>query len=503
MSEHISIVFSSDENYKYPLMLSIFSALVNKNESSVYDFVILVPNEFSEKTKETIKELLKSYNNVNLSFINMEDKYANANINAQHITKPTYYRLSLPELLQVDKCLYLDVDIIVCRDLSELYNTDLKENYIAGVKAAGYFSKTESIEKKAEMLEIDNINTYVNAGVLLMNLDRMRKDSLTQIFDELVENNYKDQDQDIINKVCFGRTIVLPPKYNSMTKYNNSRTEFYFSDDLMGLRNSYNPEEWMEACTDPVIIHYADKIKPWNSFETDFSYIWWQYALKLNQKVDCIDEILLNINRKGLEKKSYDQAQLKLLNEKIKRLSEINPDADMLTEKYRESEANLNTAKALLKQAGDENNKLLKMLQKSYDEKAELKKVLQRTYDEKYERGVRIRELEKEVEKQKNKKNEYNGLLKETKESLEHSQATVKELRLENKSLLSVSEKMRSKNDELSKKNNNLRLENEKQKNTNTKLENDIRNLKSSFSFKLGRFLTWLPRKAKRLIKKK
>ena len=101
-----------------------------------------------------------------------------------HINLTTYYRLLIGEYLpkEIEKCIYLDVDICVLKDLSELFLIEMKNNYIAGVVAAGYyFNEKENCER----LNLPSMRQYVNAGMLVMNLKQIRKDNMTLKFLEL------------------------------------------------------------------------------------------------------------------------------------------------------------------------------------------------------------------------------------------------------------------------------------------------------------------------------
>ena len=127
-----------------------------------------------------------------------------------HTSYATYYRLQLPSLLSdYDKCIYLDVDTCVCVDLTDLYQTNMSDYYIAGVIAAGYLYPEENVQKKTAELEIDNLEAYINAGVLLMNLRKMRNDHMDDVFQKLMARKYTSQDQDILNKACYGHIKIL------------------------------------------------------------------------------------------------------------------------------------------------------------------------------------------------------------------------------------------------------------------------------------------------------
>ena len=116
-----------------------------------------------------------------------------------YISLSAYYRLKLPSILvELDKVLYLDCDVIVNTSLKDLYDTDITDYYAAGVKdiamtSSGYVPKLE------------NNNIYFNTGVLLLNLDKMRKDKIEIEFEDYTIKNIqsiKVGDQEILNKVC-------------------------------------------------------------------------------------------------------------------------------------------------------------------------------------------------------------------------------------------------------------------------------------------------------------
>ena len=127
----------------------------------------------------------------------------------------------MPELLESEqKVLYLDTDVIVLQDLRELYEYDLEENLVAGVKAYAYpvpdDDEKERYKKKSGGKSLDD---YINAGVLLMNLYEMRKCNFVEQSMELVGKDLPCQDQDIINILSEGRRVTLPFKYNVCNIY--------------------------------------------------------------------------------------------------------------------------------------------------------------------------------------------------------------------------------------------------------------------------------------------
>lgn len=266
----IPIVLASDNKYAPFMYTTILSILENAYKKTFYVFYLLVPSNFSKLNQNLILKLNNNYK-CSIHFIFIKNIFENIILKIPHITFPTYYRLLIGDVLpkEFNKCIYLDVDVCVCKDLSELFNIDLKDNYIAGVVAAGYYF---SEQNNCKRLKIPSMKQYVNAGVMVMNLKQIRKDNMTQKFKELVKRNYDSQDQDVLNVACYDKILTLPPKYNAMVlrlKENNPL-----------LRNLYKEKDIIEANNSPYIIHYVDKRKPWNNIGIYMENYWWNIAKK-------------------------------------------------------------------------------------------------------------------------------------------------------------------------------------------------------------------------------
>lgn len=258
----IPIVLAADENYAPQMYITILSALKSKNSESFYDIFCLVPDRFSAETEEVFFELQNKFENTKIRFIPMNNDFKSQEMQISHISTPTYYRLKMPEILQeYKKAIYLDVDIIVLKDLSEFFNIDIDDYYIAGVKAAGYILD-EKQQQYCASIGIEDISGYINAGMTLWNLEKIRKDNLCDKLIELAERNFRSMDQDVINLAFYGKIKILPFRYNLMTKY---------YDRILNQRELldkiYGKKEIDEAIKSPVIIHYADYVKPWSTEE--------------------------------------------------------------------------------------------------------------------------------------------------------------------------------------------------------------------------------------------
>jgi lipopolysaccharide biosynthesis glycosyltransferase len=219
-------------------------SIIENNRDSDLVFHILCEN-IANASKDKLARLQKmggARGTVSVKFydINEEDFQEYAGMPTYPgITLPTYFRLHLPSILSnVQKALYLDGDTIVCGALNQLFQTDMSNYCIAGVPDINCHS-FEQIHTKYQL----NDNTYINAGVCLFNLEKMRIEQAERAIDQFVQTHYDDikfGDQDILNLVFENQIGKLPAIYNVHgTSYFN--------------RNTYKK---------PVIIHHV--CKAWN-----------------------------------------------------------------------------------------------------------------------------------------------------------------------------------------------------------------------------------------------
>lgn len=167
-----------------------------------------------------------------------------------------YFRIFASKYLpqNVDKVLYLDSDTVVINNLKELYEIDFEGNYfIATTHIRKLLHKFNEIR-----LDIKEDEPYINTGVLLINLQELRKINVEKEVIEYVENNKNKlmlPDQDIISSI-YGSKIKLIDDL----KYN-------LGDRALNLYNLNNPTKQIKLkwiCKNTVVIHYYGKNKPWS-----------------------------------------------------------------------------------------------------------------------------------------------------------------------------------------------------------------------------------------------
>ena len=175
----------------------------------------------------------------------------------------------------MDRIIYLDCDIIVRQDLDTLWEEiKLGDNYLAAV----YEAAIEGQAERFQALGCDP-SKYFNSGFLLMNLEQMRKEKVSEKLLEACRVPYLEfPDQDALNQVCQGHVLPLSPLYNSI------RTFFIpkYKPDFV---RQYDEKLWHRVQREATI-HYTGG-KPWDLFTIQFGAWWRMYdALPENIKAE-------------------------------------------------------------------------------------------------------------------------------------------------------------------------------------------------------------------------
>ncbi len=207
--ETIPVILAADNNYAPYMSVVMISILKNSKQNSNFDFYLLVPKDFKKEYKNKIEKDCNFYSDKQINFVNMQNAFLQTKKMISHITEQAYYRLRAAEILptKYNKCVYLDTDTIVNCDLSLLYNIDLEDNYVAGVKAPAYHF-SQAAENYCEKIGIPSIEQYINSGVIILNLQKIRENNLTPILCKEALKNYPTVDQDVINKVFYNHKNI-------------------------------------------------------------------------------------------------------------------------------------------------------------------------------------------------------------------------------------------------------------------------------------------------------
>ena len=249
-------------------------SLMKKEKPQAFRAVVLAANAaYSEQVLTTIKSIvchnrfIKFYV-INSDFptewfVSMRKKLAkldcqivNARVDGSHISQyktnihySVFLRYFTATFVEEDQALYLDCDIVVTRDLSEIFAVDLGSYPLGAVRDLGgevYFGEQ-----------------IFNSGVLLINVNYWRENDIAGQLIEMTDNLHdkvSQDDQSILNMLFENRWMELPFAYNCITLHTT------FSD--------YEPEKGLY----PPVIHYLTERKPWKEYtQSIYREVWWFY----------------------------------------------------------------------------------------------------------------------------------------------------------------------------------------------------------------------------------
>lgn len=245
----INILVTLDANYIMPLRVLLHSLL--RSDDASFFCVYVAHSSLTAADFAVIGSALPANRFTIIPVAVPPELLCDAPV-LRRLTKASYYRLIAPSFLpdDVDRILYLDPDITVIRSLQPFYTTDLKGNYIA---AAGHF---DGLIRRINLrrLRIRHNPDYVNSGVLLMDVQRLRAlNNNEQIFD-FVRRNARTLllgDQDTVNAFYDGHILVADAKLVNLDERTFRRLR----------RRGEIDETWVRENT--AIIHYAGSKKPW------------------------------------------------------------------------------------------------------------------------------------------------------------------------------------------------------------------------------------------------
>lgn len=273
MNTNIDIAFCFDENMVYAACAAIGSLLDFKNESDHYR-VHCVCNEKAMEQKKLLSEIVRKRDDGSRIFFYDAGKDFHGSYEVRGISTSTYLRLTLHRVLEhLDKVIYSDVDVLFQGSLAEMWNTELGENMLGGVKGANNFSNAWKFYHQTNYYdEVKNLRgNYINAGVLLMNLRKIRETDPDELWRKMSRKQYHYQDQDILNITC-GDKIIYLPLFDNVAAHLEKKDFMTYAYESI-----YSEEECRSAWKYPLVIHYTGE-KPWKNRGVHRGKAWWGYV---------------------------------------------------------------------------------------------------------------------------------------------------------------------------------------------------------------------------------
>ncbi|MBQ8156780.1 DUF4422 domain-containing protein [Candidatus Saccharibacteria bacterium] len=279
--KNIAIVLSANNHYVPYLSTAIASIVQNSDRQNNYD-ILVFQTDISQDNQERIVQVFKKQQNIKIRFIDVSsfaDAFDSLSTHG-HFSIETWYRLVMPDILtEYKKVLYLDSDLVVEHDVSDLYNTDVSRYLVAATRdadTAGLYNGYDPDRKNYmdSILKIRKPYDYFQAGVVLFNLEYFRKKINTnELLSLAASYDWKLLDQDVLNNIAQEKVLFIDMSWNVLVDWRKIRAEEIINRAPRDLNNEY-----LSARQSPKIIHYAGDEKPWENLSMDFASCFWYYA---------------------------------------------------------------------------------------------------------------------------------------------------------------------------------------------------------------------------------
>lgn len=282
--KNIPIFFTFNDDYVVPAAVAFFS-LLNRAKKDVFYHMFVLHHDITIQSQKLLQSVVGRFSNASLSFYDTQNflgekwvrgNFEDNNKNNKFTVDAVVRCFSSKFFPQYKKIIYSDVDVVFTDDISELWEIELEDSYIAGVR--NFAMKYHSIELSHLKPEHYNVlkDTYIAGGIWVLNLEKIREDNLESKMQEILEDETiikRWNDQDIMNIACNNKVKHIPLNYIA---YPYMLSHLQLPDFV----SHYSQEELWDSIINPKIIHYADQ-KPWKA-NVRYSDLWWDIFYYLN-----------------------------------------------------------------------------------------------------------------------------------------------------------------------------------------------------------------------------
>ena len=245
-----AVVFAGDYAYIRQIETAMKSICRHNSHLKIYVLNKDIPQEWFSRLRMYIQEMGGDLIDCKLIGQQFQMNWSNKLPHINHMTFARYY---IPDFVTEDKVLYLDSDLLVTDDLTDLFELDLGENYLAATRSCF------------------GAGIGFNAGVLLINNKKWQAENIRQKLIDLTEKEHEnvgEGDQSILNILFQNSCYQLEDTYNFQIGFDAGAAEknhaFVFEIPLTPL---------------PKILHYISPDKPWKQFSVGrLREEWWKYS---------------------------------------------------------------------------------------------------------------------------------------------------------------------------------------------------------------------------------
>ncbi len=262
----MNILYTLNDKFVPQVAASITSICENNKKIDQLNFYLITPGGgLIIDNQKKLKKMVNQYDRkIEIMELKSLKSYFNFDFDTNGWNPIVLVRLLVDKILpkNIDKILYLDGDTICRGNLEELWKDNM-ENKVLGASIEPTVDK-----KRKKLLNLENSH-YYNAGVLLINLKKWRNENIgTKIitYYELHTGKLFANDQDAINGALKDQIYTLSPKYNYCNIFDQYSYQFL---KKLELPSKYISEEvFLEARSNPIIIHYLGEERPWRKYNT-------------------------------------------------------------------------------------------------------------------------------------------------------------------------------------------------------------------------------------------
>lgn len=251
----VDIVLCTDDNYVMPTAV-LMTSIGHANKSLDIHYHIVTAGLSKESQDALIRN--KGSERSSISYYTIDESFLkNCPVRpGEHVSIATYFRLMLPAILpqSITKVLYIDGDIICIDSIEELWNMPLD-----GIAAAAAPDMRCNDIRNLNRLSLGSNDEYLNAGVMLINLDWWRQNDVQNTAIHFISENQNIclfHDQDALNVVLHGNMQQFPIRYNLQEHFLEPFENQFIS------KNHF--DDLQTALKDPSLIHYTGFRKPWH-----------------------------------------------------------------------------------------------------------------------------------------------------------------------------------------------------------------------------------------------
>lgn len=263
-TKRIDVAFGFDADYAPHAAATLASLCAHHDQSRLR--IILLSSEVTPQLRRQFQGVAPR---AEFIWIEVRDEDFPQFERRGHLNRSTLFRLGLEQLAPADvtRVVYLDADLIVLRDVQELWQFDLN-----GAPVAAVIDALIDADEFSRKWGLADGNEYFNAGLLVIDLERVRKQKLFSAALQFLAQNIEDLpflDQDALNWACWGHWVRLPISWN---------VQQYMA---MPQLTMFVPETRRLGQSSPSVVHFTGPDKPWlSSSWHPWQWLYWKHLAK-------------------------------------------------------------------------------------------------------------------------------------------------------------------------------------------------------------------------------